>query len=394
MSPLRVVVAMIEAPLPFGNAAARWFYVLLRGLKERGHSVTAFAACSNPREIDKAKSLFPAPDYDLRLYPFPERKGLKAKWETFNQPYSYMFSDEFRRDLDAELAKGFDILHLEQLWAGWLGLNHVDKSLVNVHHLTWIDLGQQRSATLKDRWLERVMFATERRLIGGLRHFRSCSPRLVEPMREVNPSAQIDVVPVGIDATLYDYIPDDRRGTEPIVSVIGSMAWYPGYSAAVRLLTRLWPEIKRRVPSAKLQVVGWSARSALKDHLDTPDVEIHENVPEIQPYFDRTSVLVYAPSRGSGMKIKILESMAFGVPLVTTSEGVEGIPAIDGEHAGVCEDDAGLIDRAVALLEDPARQNRQRRAARELLERHCGPEPTLDGIEAIYSRMMMQETHR
>jgi hypothetical protein len=86
--------------------------------------------------------------------------------------------------------------------------------------------------------------------------------------------------------------------------------------------------------------------------------------------------------------------MAFGVPLVTTSEGVEGIPAVDGEHAGLCEDDAGLIDRAVALLQDPARQNRQRKAARELLERHCGPVPTVDGIEAIYSKMMMQETHR
>ena len=63
--------------------------------------------------------------------------------------------------------------------------------------------------------------------------------------------------------------------------------------------------------------------------------------------------MVYAPSRGSGMKIKILEAMASGVPVVTTSEGVEGLPAVDGVHAGVCEDDAGLIDRTVALLEDP-----------------------------------------
>jgi hypothetical protein len=79
--------------------------------------------------------------------------------------------------------------------------------------------------------------------------------------------------------------------------------------------------------------------------------------------------------------------MAFGVPVVTTSEGVEGLPAQDGVHAGICEDDAGLIDRTVALLLDADLQNRQRLAARQLLESHCGPETTLDGIEKLYGNM-------
>ena len=132
--------------------------------------------------------------------------------------------------------------------------------------------------------------------------------------------------------------------------MIGSMNWYPSHSAAVRLLTRLWPEIKRRIPNARVQIVGWQARSALKEFLEMPDVTIEENVPDIRAYFERTGVMLYAPARGSGMKVKILESFGFGVPVVTTSEGVEGLPAVDGVHAGVCEDDAGLIDRAVELF--------------------------------------------
>ena len=48
MTPLRVIVVMIEPPLPFGNAVARWFYVLLRELVARGHRTTAFAACITP----------------------------------------------------------------------------------------------------------------------------------------------------------------------------------------------------------------------------------------------------------------------------------------------------------------------------------------------------------
>ena len=117
-------------------------------------------------------------------------------------------------------------------------------------------------------------------------------------------------------------------------------------------------------------------------------MEILRTSPTPAAYFERTGVMLYAPSRGSGMKIKILEAMGFGVPVVTTSEGVEGLPAVDGVHAGVCEDDAGLIDRAVALLQDPARQDRQRHAGRALLESHCGAVPTVDAIESIYAAML------
>jgi glycosyltransferase involved in cell wall biosynthesis len=387
VNPLRLILVTVEAPVPFGNAAARWFYVLLRELVARGHRVTCFAACSKQSEMDEARRLFPAAEYDLRLYPFPVRRGLRAKLETLRRPYSYMFSPELKRDLDAELARGFDVLHLEQLWSGWLGLAHRDRALVNVHHLVWIDQEHVRPPTLRGRFERWLMFRAERTLVRRLRHFRACSPRLVPEMLKVNAAARVATVPVGIDASLYPYIPDDRRTAEPVVSVIGNMGWYPTHSAAVRLVTRLWPDIKKRVPAARLQLVGWGARAALANYLALPDVTIEENVPDTRPYFERTGVMLYAPGRGSGMKIKILEALAFGVPVVTTSEGVEGLPAEDGIHAGVCEEDAGLIDRTVRLLSDAATQNRQRAAGRALLESHCGPKPTVDAIERIYAGM-------
>ncbi len=384
MQNLKVVIAMIEPPLPFGGAAARWFYVLLKGLVARGHKVTAFAACSKPEEIGKAQKLFPAPDYDLRCYPYPSRSGLGAKLDTLRRPYSYMFSDEFRQDLNRELEAGYDVLHLEQLWSGWLGVQHAKRTLVNVHHLVWIDLEHHQRDWSK-AWFDRqLMFWAERRIVRNLRYFRSCSPRLVPEMRKVNPGAHIETIPVGLALEQYAYIPDDKRTMEPLLSVIGSMDWYPSRSAAERLLQRLWPTIKSKVPNAKVQIVGWGAKNALKQYLAMPNVVIEENVPDIQPYFERTGVLLYAPGRGSGMKIKILEAMAFGVPVVTTSEGVEGLPAIDGVHAGIAEDDAGLIERAVALLASPEAQNRQRQAARQLVEKHCGSEPTLDSLEQLY----------
>src|SRR5262249_56825698 len=95
---------------------------------------------------------------------------------------------------------------------------------------------------------------------------------------------------------------------------------------------------------------------------------IEENLPSPTDFFSRTAVLAYAPGRGSGMKIKVMEAMAFGVPVVTTAEGVEGMDVTSGEQALVAEDDATIAAHVCALLEDRGARLRIREAARELLE--------------------------
>jgi glycosyltransferase involved in cell wall biosynthesis len=390
VSGLRVVVVMVEPPVPFGNAAARWFYVLLKGLVERGHRVTAFAACSKPDEMARAAALFPAPLYDLRCYPHPRRRGLRAKWETWRRPCSYLFSAELCRALEAELARGFDVLHLEQLWSGWLGLCHRDRALLNVHFLAGMDLEHAPISTWRERLARSLIRTAEARLVRRFTHFRTLSPRLASALLRVNPRARVRTVPLALDTGLYGYVPPGSPPAAPVVSVIGNMDWYPTRSAAERFLTRLWPGIKARAPEARALVVGWNARVALKNFLNLPDVTVEENVPDIHPYFERTAVLLYAPASGSGMKVKVLEALAFGVPVVTTSEGVEGLPAEDGVHAGVSEDDGGLIERTVRLLCDVRARERQRAAGRVLLEAHCGARPALDAVETIYREIAGQ----
>lgn len=388
---MKIVLVMTDPPLPFGNAAARWYYVLLRELVARGHEVVTLAASSKATDEAEARQLFPADKYNLRIYPMVQRTGFAAKLRSLRQPFAYIFSDEMKRDLAQELARGFDILHLEQLWCGWLGLEHTSRALLNVHHLQTIDLAEAPMANWKNRWSRHQVNSTERHLLRKYRYIRSCSPRIVDMIRQHSPQSQIRVIPVGMDASLYRYIPPEKRTLDPVVTLVGSMGWYPSYSAGKRLITRLWPEIRRQVPDARLKIVGWSARSVLKEHLETPGLEVFENVADIQPYFEEANVFLYAPARGSGMKIKILECMLFGVPVVTTSEGIEGLPAQDGVEASVCEDDAGLIDRTVQLLRDPERRERQRLAARAMVESHCGPDATVSAIEAFYQQIQRDQ---
>lgn len=385
----RIVVLLSDLPLPFGNAAARWYYVLLRGLVERGHRVTAFVVGPEGRRGAEVAALFPAPDYDLRLYDPPRRGGPRARFESLRRPYSYLFGPDLRRDLDAELARGCDVLHAELTWTGWLAHNHADRAVVNVHSLYGIDLSEMPADSVVDRVRRLSVFRAERALLRRFPTILTLTPRLTDAVRRISPRSAVHTNPLGLDLSLYPFEPESRPRAEPgpVVGLIGSFNWEPTLSAGRRLLTRLWPEIRRRVPDARLQVVGRVARAALGSLATGPGVSVHEDVPDTIPYFRGTDVLLYAPGPATGMKVKVLEAFALGVAVVTNADGVEGLPALDGVHAGLAEDDAGLIDRTVALLADPARRARMRHDARALVETHCSPGPVLDRLDAVHAEI-------
>lgn len=382
---------MLEPPSPFGGAAGRWYYVLYKELVKRNYDVQAFAACSSIEHMNETRKIFP--EQSLRLYPFPKRNGFMKKIVTLFRPYSYMFDEKMISDIDVELKKGHDIIHLEQMWSAWTVVDNEayrNKSLLNVHYLSSIDLEFTRILNLKEKMTVALMKKTEKKLACLFPFVRAITPRLTEKLTEWNPESQHFFSPFGIDSSLYEYISDSKREskTGKTISLIASMNWYPGLSAAKRLIENLWPELKKLNPEARLQIVGWGARTALTDYLQLPDVEILENVPSIQEYFERSSLILYAPVRGSGVKIKILEAMLFGIPVVTTAEGVEGINYQNAVHAMVGETDQQLIELTHELLNNKEQQSKIRTAARKLIENEFSPEHTVDELEKIYDTII------
>jgi glycosyltransferase involved in cell wall biosynthesis len=381
---MRVLIVTAQPPLPFGHAAARWFYVLLRELTRRGHRVTMFSACATEREKAEAQALFPRPEYDLRCHRYPERGGWASKLQTLRRPYGYMFSPELERDVRAEAERGFDVLHLEEVWCGWVGRPWRERAFINFHNLYDVDLQFSPPRGLADRARRALLFRAEHRLAREYGTLVGLSEPIAAFLRQLNPRARTFTVPLGLDVSRYAFTAEERAPHPPTVGLIGSFSWVPTYTAGLALLHRLWPRIQREVPEARLLLVGRDARTALKDYVGLPSVEIHENVPDTAPYFEATDVMLYAPQVGSGMKVKVLEALAQGTPVVTTRDGVEGLPAVDGVHAGICDDDAGLVERTVALLKDAALRRARRLAGRELIERTCGPGPTVDALERVY----------
>ncbi len=388
---LKILLILIEPPLPFGNAGSRWFHVLLKELEARGHQVDTLVVSGVDSDIEKAQVKF-AQKNNIFFFPFGKNKGFLGKLKTIFLPHKYIFNKDFYLKFLSLKPESYDILHIEQTWAGWVGFPYKNKTLINVHFLQSIDLGLSKPKSWKMWLLYKSWFCAEKFILQKYPYIRTCSSRLTEAIQQWNPQRpMVATVPFSLDLDLYPWIPREKRQSHrPIITLIGGMTWYPSVSAAERLLKELWPEIKKQIPHAVLRIVGWSARSALKDFLNMKDVEILENVPDIQPYFEEASVMLYAPARGSGMKIKIMESLAFGIPVVTTSEGAEGLPAQDMVHMGLCEDNAGLIQRTVQILKDADLQEKLRVQGRTLIAGHCGQQKTVSEIEELYKKILQK----
>jgi glycosyltransferase involved in cell wall biosynthesis len=282
------------------------------------------------------------------------------------------------------LAQGYDVLHLEQMATGWLGVD-VPRALLNVHYFDVIDRGHRENMSFGERKALWQAQRATKQLLHRVENIRLLTPRLKEIAESINPGGHYWVVPLALDTALYDMPP---LVEEPTVGLIGSMHWEPSRSAAERLIARIWPLVKQRIPRAKLYIAGWNAAKYLEKYSSQPDLTLVNNLAHPSEFFSKAAVMVYAPSQGSGMKVKVMESMAYGVPVVTTWEGVEGIDYQNGRECWVAETDEELAGKVCRLLENSVERQQMRDAARTLIEQRYSPRPVVDKMISVYRQLI------
>ncbi len=386
---MRIIVVTPAAPHPFGDTAARWFYVLITELVARDHEVVTLVATEEPDEVvTQARQWLSKHDGQLTLHWHRlkvDSVALRRKWQNLVRPRSEILQDSAFNDLlKRELARGYDVLHLEQMSTGWLGVDR-PRALLNVHYFDVIDRAGRENMSLGER---KALWQAQRAtkyLLHGFENVRVLTPRLQEVAESINPGGRYWVVPFALDPALYNMPPLVK---EPTVGLIGSMHWEPSRSAAERLIGRIWPLVKQQIPRAKLYIAGWNAAKYLEKYLPQPDLTLVNNLTHPSEFFAKAAVMIYAPSQGSGMKVKVMESMAYGVPVVTTWEGVEGIDYQNGRECWVAETDTELANKACRLLENTVERQQMRDAARALIEERYSPRPVVDKLVTVYQQVI------
>lgn len=137
-------------------------------------------------------------------------------------------------------------------------------------------------------------------------------------------TADIVVAPNGVSEDNFQ-VDDARTNTVVFVAHLG---WRPNIDAAVWLGSQVWPHVRRIAPDLILQLVGRSPTSAVRA-LESSDVEVHADVPSTVPFVSRARVATAPLLSAGGTRIKILEALASGTPVVATKLGALGLEAID-----------------------------------------------------------------
>jgi glycosyltransferase involved in cell wall biosynthesis len=386
---MTVVFLAPNPPDPRGPTGARCYAHLVRQLVGRGHRVRFIVSGrAAARDLSAATAFVDGPSgaFFLRAVeparePTWRRKLRSAIWP--NRPPA---GCPVQAAVDDAVGQGCDVLHVEES-AGWYGAGR-DRALLSVQHIDSIDLAGERLWTGLSGWKEAVQSRRqETQVIRGYGHIRCLTSSLADAVGQINPGASTYVVPPALDLADYPVLPEPAG--EPTIGMIGSMFWHPSREAARRLIRDIFPLVRREVPNARLLIAGWAAHRFLGASAGTDGVEIVSDLPDSESFFRRIHVLLYAPRRASGVKIKVAEALAYGRGVVTTADGTEGLGLTAGDHVLVGATDAELASAACQLLRDRERRRRLVVAGRQVVGDLLSPERTAGQMLEVNSSLCL-----
>jgi glycosyltransferase involved in cell wall biosynthesis len=181
---------------------------------------------------------------------------------------------------------------------------------------------------------------------------------------------RVHVVPNGVDTE--HYTADGRAPEANVLVYNGALTYDANLDAVKYFASDIYPILAERLPGVRLVVTGRHDGVDLGGISDCPGIELVGYVPDIRDVLRRASACVVPLRHGGGSRLKILEAMAAGVPVVSTSMGVEGIDAEHGRHLLLAESPAEFAEAAHRLLAYPEETGEMTSRARALVEnRYC-----------------------
>jgi glycosyltransferase involved in cell wall biosynthesis len=245
--------------------------------------------------------------------------------------------------------------------------------IAELHNVSSARTRQEREVTpgRRQRWLldRELSHATrfEARLLDAFVGVVVVSPDDAELLGAERANGSVLVVPNGVDVDRYRPSP---LPTEPAIVMAASFQYGPNADGAVWFCNEVLPLVRAEVPEATLTLVGREPRAEVRALAGRPGVSLHADVPDMAPWLALARVTI-APLRiGTGTRLKALESMAAGRPVVGTTIGFEGLGVEDGVHAEVADTAPELAERVIRVLRDDQHAAALVEAGRRLVEEH------------------------
>ena len=201
-----------------------------------------------------------------------------------------------------------------------------------------------------------------------------------------NPTTQVWVVPNGVDTECPR--PEDTTERKNRIIFCGSMDVLMNIDAVEWFARQIFPKVREAVPDAEFWIVGRNPVPKVRALASLPGVRVTGQVEDVRPYYAKAKVAV-APFRyGGGTKLKVLEAMVLGVPVVATPVGCQGIEATPGKHLFKEDSKESFTERVITLLQDENLRKRMATEARRLVEeRYSWHAIMVDAIKRLESEL-------
>ena len=387
-------------------------YQLIRNLARRGHRVTLATLWENDGERDSLNRL--GGDVE-RIIAVPQ-----SRWRSFincalaiptSTPLqaTYCWNPLLNRELlgltrDHQGGSGWDVIHVEHLRGAQYGLamlgglgtdrpggrppviwDSVD-SISSLFRQT-----AQQSKRQLNRWLSKIELqrteAYERlaaeRFDRVLVASRTDQKAYWELGREEAAHQKISVLANGVDLDYFQ--PDPQKQREPAALVVhGKISYHANISMIFHLVRDILPAVWQRQPEVKLWIVGKDPPREISRLAENPAITVTGTVADVRPYLQGATVAVSPVVYGAGIQNKVLEAMACGAPVISTSLAVSALAARAGQDVLVADDANTFASTIVDLLNDPVRQRSLSQAGRRYVEQHHDWGEIAAQLETIY----------
>lgn len=282
--------------------------------------------------LDAAKNLF------FSHYPYNAERF-------FNQPYTLALEKLLQH-------QEYDIIQLEGLYLAFyipIIRKHSNARIAlrahNIEHEIWDRNAQQESSIIKKWYLKKLSRRIKRFKLSILNHYDFLVPiteRDAAQYKRLGNTKPIHVVPAG-----YDMPPEmlySESADFPSLFFIGALDWFPNQEGLLWFLDKVWPDLRVKHSSLEFHIAGRNAPKWIqKRFTDSPNVKFHGEIDDAHQFINQYAVMIAPLFSGSGMRVKIIEGMALGKTIVTTSIGAEGIDVVSGKHLMVEDNEQDFL---------------------------------------------------
>jgi glycosyltransferase involved in cell wall biosynthesis len=268
----------------------------------------------------------------------------------------------------------FDLVHFDTIGLGCYLDEIGDLPAVMCHHgaeaFMMLRRVQRERSLLRKAvfWAEgHLLRRYEARVCSRVARNLACSALDAKLMAEFAPGARFTVVANGVDVDYFHAMPPvDSRN----VIFAGRLDQYSNRDAIRHFVHEVWPRVRARFSDAVLDILGANPPEDLVALSRTDDsIRIHGFVPDVRPYFEKAALAVCPIRDGGGTRVKILDNLSMGKPIVSTSIGVEGIDVVPERDLLIADSPSAFETQIARILEDAPLRARLAANARSLAER-------------------------